>query len=113
MYRRGGDAMREIETEANLGSRVDRKVDRIAQDRCPCRYGGRITTAEGDGADRTRFDARRINRCRDRHRTNQERSRSVFVRETDTNPRASNRNPCALPYRLTIYLQQRFGWVRV
>lgn len=35
MHRRGSDAVREIETEANLGARGDRKVDRIAQGRCP------------------------------------------------------------------------------
>jgi hypothetical protein len=73
--------------------------------------GDRSTAAEGDGVDRSWFHARQINRRRSRHRANQERSRTVFVRATDTNPRASNGYSSALPHRLPVYLQQRLSWV--
>lgn len=113
MHGWGSDALREVETEANLGSRGDRKLNRIAQRRRSCRYGDRSTAAKGDGADRSWFDARQINRRRNRRRADHQGSRTVFVRETDTNPRAANGYPCALPYRLPIDLEQRFGWIRV
>src|ERR1700677_3317245 len=112
MDRGGGDAAREVETEANLGSSGDRKVDRIAQGRSPCWYGDRSAAAKGDGADRSWLYARQVNRHRDRDRAYQERGGTVFVRETDTNPRAAHGYPCALSYCLPIYLQQRLRWGR-
>src|SRR5262245_36773586 len=113
MQRRSGDAFREIEAYADLGSGSDRKGRRVTENWRPRGDCDQGAPPESHRLNRAWPDTRRVVRRRNSRHANEEGRRAVFVGKANAHLGPSDRYPHALSHSPVFDLEQRLVWIVV